>query len=106
MFEFYRKELLWISRRARGGAAFPPRPEGRGLHAATSMTERPAHPPAPFPGATGLSVLDVYDWVAPDGLRGGSAHVHLVSTEGYLVLSGAGELQTLSARGYAASPLR
>jgi mannose-6-phosphate isomerase-like protein (cupin superfamily) len=70
------------------------------------MTERSAHPPAPFPGATGLSVLDVYDWVAPDGLRGGSAHVHLASTEGYLVLSGAGELQTLSRRGYTATPLR
>jgi len=59
-----------------------------------------------FPGATGLTVLDVYDWVAPDGLRGGSAHVHLASAEGYLVVSGAGELQTLGARGYAATPLR
>lgn len=59
-----------------------------------------------FPGATGLTVLDVYDWVAPDGLRGGSAHVHLASTEGYLVLSGDGQLQTLSERGYAATPLR
>src|SRR5215469_14460414 len=67
-------------------------------------------PPVPagtaFPGATGLTVLEVYDWVAPDGLRGGSAHVHLASTEGYLVLSGDGELQTLSERGYAATPLR
>jgi hypothetical protein len=53
-----------------------------------------------------LTVLDVYDWVAPDGLRGGSAHVHLASTEGYLVLSGEGQLQTLSQRGYAATPLR
>jgi mannose-6-phosphate isomerase-like protein (cupin superfamily) len=59
-----------------------------------------------FPGGTGLTVLDVYDWVAPDGLRGGSAHVHLASAEGYLVVSGAGELQTLGARGYAAAPLR
>ena len=62
--------------------------------------------PAAFPGATALTVLDVYDWVAPDGLRGGSAHVHLASTEGYLVLSGAGSLQTLSEHGYAATPLR
>jgi mannose-6-phosphate isomerase-like protein (cupin superfamily) len=59
-----------------------------------------------FPGATGLTVLDVYDWVAPDGLRGGSAHVHLASAEGYLVVSGAGELQTLGAGGYAATALR
>jgi mannose-6-phosphate isomerase-like protein (cupin superfamily) len=58
-----------------------------------------------FPGATGLTVLDVYDWVAPDGLRGGSAHVHLASTEGYVVLSGAGRLQTLGERGYAQTPL-
>jgi len=72
------------------------------------MTERDTLPSgaAAFPGATGLTVLDVYDWVAPDGLRGGSAHVHLASTEGYLVLSGEGQLQTLSRRGYAATPLR
>ena len=70
--------------------------------------EHPVHSPAPaaFPGATGLTVLDVYEWAAPDGLRGGSAHVHLASTEGYLVLSGAGSLQTLSEHGYAATPLR
>jgi hypothetical protein len=51
-------------------------------------------------------VLDVYDWVAPDGLPGGSAHVHLASTEGYVVASGAGRLQTLGGRGYAETPLR
>lgn len=53
-----------------------------------------------------MTVLDVYDWVAPDGLPGGSAHVHLASTEGYVVLSGAGRLQTLGERGYAETPLR
>jgi len=58
-----------------------------------------------FPGATALTVLDVYDWVAPDGLRGGSAHVHLASAEGYLVLAGHGRLQTLGAGGYAESEL-
>jgi hypothetical protein len=51
-------------------------------------------------------VLDVYDWPAPDGLPGGSAHVHLASTEGYVVLAGAGRLQTLGERGYAQTPLR
>lgn len=61
---------------------------------------------AAFPGATGVTVLDVYDWPAPDGLPGGSAHVHLASTEGYMVLSGAGRLQTLGERGYAETPLR
>ena len=61
---------------------------------------------AAFPGATGVTVLDVYDWPAPDGLPGGSAHVHLASTEGYVVLSGAGRLQTLGERGYAEAMLR
>ncbi|MFZ0078160.1 MAG: cupin domain-containing protein [Trebonia sp.] len=67
-----------------------------------------AHPAATaaFPGATAITVLDVYDWVAPDGLPGGSAHVHLASTEGYVVASGAGRLQTLGERGYAETPLR
>src|SRR5262249_37358913 len=71
-----------------------------------AMMEASVPPGAAFPGATGLTVLDVYDWVAPDGLRGGSAHVHLASTEGYLVLSGAGSLQTLGERGYAQTRLR
>ncbi|MGH3270649.1 MAG: cupin domain-containing protein [Trebonia sp.] len=61
---------------------------------------------AAFPGATAITVLDVYDWVAPDGLPGGSAHVHLASTEGYVVASGAGRLQTLGERGYTETPLR
>jgi mannose-6-phosphate isomerase-like protein (cupin superfamily) len=58
-----------------------------------------------FPGATALTVLDVYDWLAPDGVRGGSAHMHLASTEGYVVLSGDGQLQTLGRLGYAETPL-
>jgi mannose-6-phosphate isomerase-like protein (cupin superfamily) len=58
-----------------------------------------------FPGGTALTVLDVYDWIAPDGLRGGSAHVHLASAEGYVVLAGAGRLQTLGAGGYAEAGL-
>jgi mannose-6-phosphate isomerase-like protein (cupin superfamily) len=59
-----------------------------------------------FPGATALTVLDVYGWIAPDGLPGGSAHVHLASTEGYVVLEGQGRLQTLGAQGYAETGLR
>jgi len=80
------------------------------------LTERaPVSRPAPraaadggpvLPGAVALTVLDVYDWVAPDGLRGGSAHVHLASAEGYVVLSGHGQLQTLGGHGYAESALR
>jgi mannose-6-phosphate isomerase-like protein (cupin superfamily) len=58
-----------------------------------------------FPGATALTVLDVYDWIAPDGLRGGSAHVHLATTEAYLVLGRHGRLQALGARGYTEAEL-
>lgn len=72
----------------------------------TPVGPAPAAPGSAFPGATAVTVLDVYDWTAPDGLRGGSAHVHLASTEGYVVLSGAGRLQTLGSSGYAETPLR
>lgn len=61
---------------------------------------------AAFPGATGITRLDVYDWEGPDGSCGGSAHVHLLCTEGYIVVSGSGTLQTLSSAGYAETPLR
>ena len=59
-----------------------------------------------FPGATGVTLLDVYDWPTADGLRGGSAHIHLASTEGYVVLRGGGRLQTLGSHGYQEAPLR
>ena len=52
-----------------------------------------------------MSLLAVYDWSGPDGVAGGSAHVHLACTEGYVVVGGRGRLQTLSADGYAETPL-
>lgn len=56
--------------------------------------------PAPlFPGAVAVSGLRVYDWVADDGLRGGSPHLHTASSEGYVVTAGAGEVHTVSAAG-------
>ncbi len=58
-----------------------------------------------FPAGTGVSHLAVYDWSSPDGLRGGSAHVHLACTEGYIVVGGRGRLQTLGRDGYAETPL-
>jgi mannose-6-phosphate isomerase-like protein (cupin superfamily) len=58
-----------------------------------------------FPGSTAVSHLDVYDWPSPDGLRGGSAHVHLTCTEGYVVVGGHGCVQTLSAGGFAEEEL-
>jgi mannose-6-phosphate isomerase-like protein (cupin superfamily) len=58
-----------------------------------------------FPGGTAVSLLAVYDWSGPDGVAGGSAHVHLACTEGYVVVGGRGRLQTLGAGGYAETPL-
>ncbi len=58
-----------------------------------------------FPAGTSVSHLAVYDWSSPDGLRGGSAHVHLACTEGYIVVGGRGRLQTLGPDGYAETPL-
>jgi mannose-6-phosphate isomerase-like protein (cupin superfamily) len=74
------------------------------------LTPRPPGPCGPdlarlFPGGTAVSLLAVYDWSGPDGVPGGSAHVHLACTEGYVVVGGHGRLQTLSADGYAETPL-
>ena len=67
---------------------------------------RPDQPGAPpLPGAVGVSHLRVYDSLAPDGLRGGSAHLHTACTEAYAVLAGTGAVQTLSGDGYAEVPL-
>ncbi len=58
-----------------------------------------------FPGAVGASHLRVYDSEAPDGLRGGTPHVHSVCTEAYFVVAGRGAVQTLDASGYRETPL-
>jgi mannose-6-phosphate isomerase-like protein (cupin superfamily) len=58
-----------------------------------------------FPAGTAVSCLTVYDWAGPEGIAGGSAHVHLACTEGYVVLRGQGRLQTLGPDGYAETPL-
>jgi mannose-6-phosphate isomerase-like protein (cupin superfamily) len=60
---------------------------------------------ARFPGAVGVSHLRVYDSRAPDGLAGGTPHVHTVCTEAYLVVSGAGAVQTLTVEGHRETPL-
>lgn len=59
-----------------------------------------------FPGGTSVSMLDVYDDPAPDGLCGGSPHMHLASTEAYIVTGGNGRLQTLTAHGFEEKRLR
>ena len=38
-----------------------------------------------LPGAVGISKLSVYDTTAPDGLHGGTPHMHLTCSEGYVV---------------------
>ncbi|MFI6482109.1 cupin domain-containing protein [Nonomuraea sp. NPDC050663] len=58
-----------------------------------------------LPGGVGLSELRVYDWPAPDGVCGGSPHMHLVCSEAYVVVEGAGSVQTLTWSGYAETPL-
>ncbi len=59
----------------------------------------------PFPGAVGLSHLRVYDSEAPDGVRGGTPHVHSVCTEAYVVIGGRGAVQTLGPEGFRETPL-
>lgn len=60
----------------------------------------------PLPGGIGVSRLRVYDTPTTDGLVGGSAHVHLACTEGYVVIDGEGAVQTLGPDGFAETPLR
>jgi len=59
----------------------------------------------PFPGAVGASHLRVYDSVAPDGLRGGTPHVHLACSEAYYVVAGRGRVLTLGPGGLRETPL-
>lgn len=54
-----------------------------------------------FPGGTGVTRLNVYSWDSPDGLCGGSPHLHTASSEGYVVVGGQGRVQTVSTDGYA-----
>jgi mannose-6-phosphate isomerase-like protein (cupin superfamily) len=59
----------------------------------------------PFPGGIGVSHLRVYDTPAPDGLAGGTPHLHTVCTEAYAVVAGSGAVHTLTASGYRVTPL-
>jgi hypothetical protein len=52
-----------------------------------------------FPGAVGLTHLQVYTSTSIDGLIGGSPHMHLTSAEAYVPTRGSGEAQTFSADG-------
>ncbi|MEU8170001.1 cupin domain-containing protein [Micromonospora sp. NPDC049004] len=61
---------------------------------------------AALPGGIGVSRLRVYDTGAPDGVVGGTPHVHLCCTEGYVVTDGEGAVQTLTTAGFRETPLR
>ncbi|MFS0866417.1 cupin domain-containing protein [Microbacterium sp. 179-B 1A2 NHS] len=58
-----------------------------------------------FPGGVALSDLQVYDWAAADGCRGGTPHLHTASSEGYVVIGGTGSVQTVSSSGVEEHPL-
>ncbi|SCK28867.1 Cupin domain [Streptomyces sp. ScaeMP-e48] len=58
-----------------------------------------------LPGAVAVSHLTVYDWPAADGLRGGTPHLHLTCSEGYVVVGGTGSVQTLTTTGFRQTPL-
>lgn len=60
----------------------------------------------PLPGAVGVTHLRVYDTEAPDGLAGGTPHLHTVCTEAYWVVAGTGAVQTITADGFTETPLR
>jgi mannose-6-phosphate isomerase-like protein (cupin superfamily) len=60
---------------------------------------------SPFPGAIAASHLRVYDTAAPDGLAGGTPHLHTACTEAYWVVAGTGTVQTLTTSGYEEVPL-
>jgi len=61
---------------------------------------------AALPGGIGISLLKVYDIEAPDGLVGGTPHVHLACSEGYYVIAGSGAVQTLNPKGFTETPLQ
>src|SRR5687767_8160590 len=59
-----------------------------------------------FPGGTSVTRLSVYSGhCAADGLAGGTPHLHLASTEAYVVIGGSGALHTLDVSGFRATPL-
>ncbi len=52
-----------------------------------------------LPGGVGLTHIRVYSESCPDGLVGGGAHIHMVCSEIYYVLSGTGQVEVLSSEG-------
>lgn len=69
------------------------------------MTTTGIIPLPAFPGGVGISKLSVYPWVSADGEHGGSPHMHLACSECYVVISGRGRLETLTASEHRVVPL-
>ncbi|HEX4822001.1 MAG TPA: cupin domain-containing protein [Acidimicrobiales bacterium] len=69
------------------------------------MTGATPNPAFAFPGGIGVSHLRVYDTPAPDGLAGGTPHLHTVCTEAYVVVGGSGAVHTLTLTGHEVWPL-
>jgi len=63
------------------------------------------NPVPPFPGATSITHLRVYDWATRDGSAGGSPHVHLTSAEAYVPTKGHGAVEILTRDGASMIPL-
>jgi mannose-6-phosphate isomerase-like protein (cupin superfamily) len=61
---------------------------------------------AALPGGVSLTHLRVYNSEGPDGLRGGSPHLHFACSEAYFVVAGDGAVQTLSQSGFREVPLK
>jgi mannose-6-phosphate isomerase-like protein (cupin superfamily) len=61
---------------------------------------------AALPGGISLTHLRVYNTEGPDGLRGGSPHLHFACSEAYVVVAGEGAVQTLSHNGFREVPLK
>ena len=61
---------------------------------------------AALPGGISLTHLRVYNTEGPDGLRGGSPHLHFACSEAYFVVAGEGAVQTLCQSGFREVPLR
>jgi mannose-6-phosphate isomerase-like protein (cupin superfamily) len=59
-----------------------------------------------LPGGISVTHLRVYDSEGPDGLRGGSPHLHFACSEAYFVAAGQGSVQTLCQSGFQEVPLQ
>ena len=59
-----------------------------------------------LPGGISVTHLRVYNTEGPDGLRGGSPHLHFACSEAYLVVEGQGAVQTICEKGFQEVPLK